>query len=68
MKRLSVGFQGTVDHRHRVKIQRREGTRGRTRARAREIVVRAKIRRPAKNERDTHGRHRRRRRPAVTLV
>jgi len=24
MKRLSVGFQGTVDHRHRVKIQRRD--------------------------------------------
>lgn len=27
MKRLSVGFQGTVDHRHRVKIQRRKGMR-----------------------------------------
>lgn len=26
MKRLSVGSQGTVDHRHRVKIQRRGGT------------------------------------------
>lgn len=27
MKRLSVGSQGTVDHQHRVKIQRRGGTR-----------------------------------------